>query len=119
MLAGHHQFRREPSQCLRCAERAPSLATEYGFTHWIASASITSGWGLATTGQLQNGISRLKQGLELWRKTGAQAELPRFLGLLTDAYLTANRVKEGLETVTSALGVMEKTNERFYEKKRT
>ena len=115
MLAGHHQFRRESSHCLRSAERALSLATEYSFTHWIASASITSGWGLATTGHLQEGISRSKQGLELWRKTGAQAELPRFLGLLTDAYLTANRIKEGLDSVAEALRVMEETNERFYE----
>ena len=46
---------------------------------------------------------------------GAQAELSRYLGLLTDAYLVADRIEEGLETVGAGLDVVKKTNERFYE----
>ncbi|MGE5305435.1 MAG: hypothetical protein ACM3TN_19170 [Alphaproteobacteria bacterium] len=115
MLAGHYQFRRQPGEAGQCAERALKAATDYGFTHWIAAASVTSGWSLAATGRVQEGIARINQGLELWKATGAKAELPRFTALLAEAYLLAGRVREGSQSVAEATSVMEQTNERFFE----
>jgi predicted ATPase len=115
MLAGHHQFRTQAQEALYRAESALKAATDYGFTHWIASASITSGWGLAATGHLQDGISRIKQGLKLWKSTGARAELPRFTALFAEACLLTGKITHGLQSIADAIDVMEETNERFYE----
>jgi len=76
---------------------------------------MTSGWGLAATEKLSEGIVRLNDGLKLWKATGARAELPRFTALSAEAYLLGGRVREGLQAIGDAMSVMEMTNERYYE----
>ena len=115
MLAGHYQFRGEPVEAHRCAEIALTAAEEFGFTHWIASASISSGWGLAAKGDTREGIGRIARGLELWKATGARAELPRFNALLAEVYLLAGDVQAGLQSLKDAQAAMQETDERFYE----
>src|SRR5262245_14503613 len=67
VLAGHEQ-----------AEATVVLATEQGFTQWVAMGTISRGWALAMQGQGEEGIAQVRQGIAAWRATGAELLAPFF-----------------------------------------
>lgn len=66
-------------------------------------------------GQGEEGIAPVRQGLAAYRETGAELNRPYFLGLLAEAYGTGGHVAEGLNVVTEALAVVDKTGEHLWE----
>jgi predicted ATPase len=119
MLGGNHQCRREASEAMKLAEEGIKSASEYGFSHWLAAGTMLKGWVLATLGQRDEGMSLLREGLKNWRAIGSKAETARFMYLLADTHLLANRVKAGLSLVDEALALVEETEDRFYQSELT
>jgi class 3 adenylate cyclase/predicted ATPase len=110
-----HQLRREGHLARERAEALITLSTEQGFPFWGAIGTIQCGWARAEQGQVEEGIAQIRQGMAAFGAIGAEANQPRFLALLAEAYGKAGQVEEGLAALAEALTVVDKTGERFYE----
>jgi len=110
-----HQLRREAHDTQACAEAMLSLAQEQGFSYFLAYGACYRGWALAQhTGQTQEGIAQLTQGLEAYRATGAEVARSLFLALLAEAHGTMGQSEVGLTALAEALTIMDKTGERVW-----
>jgi predicted ATPase len=110
-----HQFRREGQAAQERAEAAITLASEQGFSFWVAWGTLLRGWALAEQGRGEEGVTQIRQGLAAYRATGSEHQRPYWLALLAEAYSKVGQVEEGLTALTEALATVDKTGERFYE----
>jgi predicted ATPase len=109
------QMRREPEPCLRHAEATLALSDERGFHHHAAVGRILLGWALGVLGHHDEGVERLREGLEAHGTAGAEVDLPYFLGLLAEAEQTAGRVRDALAAVEEAIDSVGPNQSFFYE----
>jgi predicted ATPase len=101
-LAYLHQYRGEPAETLRWAERAMATADEHGFPIRAAQADILGGWARSAAGA-GDGTEQLRGGLATYLGTGAELDHPYYLGLLGDALGVAGDTAQGLEVVEQAI----------------
>jgi tetratricopeptide (TPR) repeat protein len=106
-----HHLRREPEQMLEHAEIATALATERGHAYQAAFATILLGWALAAIGRREDGLERLRDGLDAFRATGAGADGPYLLALLADA----SGGETGLAAAREALESVDPDRPFFYD----
>jgi class 3 adenylate cyclase/predicted ATPase len=111
-----YQFRQEWQTAQERAEEGVTLATEREFTSGpLAWGMVLRGWALSEQGQREEGITQIRQGMAAWRATGAEIGRTHFLALLAEAYGKAAQVEEGLQLLTEALELVDKSGECFYE----
>ncbi len=103
MSAAVHQCRGESQPTLELAREVVALAKEHDFPYWIAWGSVLEGWALATSGQVDEGVSRMHSGLAMYRDTGALLFEPSSLALLAEVYWHAGRIEEALDCTSRAL----------------
>jgi len=113
--AGVHQLRREVRPVQERTEAMMALATEQGFPVYLALGSIRQGWALAVQGQIEEGISQIRQGLDAWRAMGTEVWRPCWVSLLVEAYGKGEQVEEGLTVLAEALAAVDRSEERMYE----
>ena len=92
-----------------------ALATEQGFPLYLAQERIRRGWALAVQGQIEEGISQIRQGLDALRATGLEVWRPFWASLLVEAYGKGEQVEEGLTVLAEALATVNRSEERMYE----
>jgi predicted ATPase len=97
------------------AEAAVRLSTDKGLPFRVAMGTILRGWALAALGEREEGVARLRQGLEGWRATGAAISWSYYLGSLADAYARGAHAGEGLAVLFEALTCVDTTGERYAE----
>ncbi len=73
------------------------------------------GWAVAARGQVDMGITEMRQGLMSSHPTRAGARLSYFLALLAEAYGHTGQAEEGLSVLAESLDLVEKTGERTWE----
>jgi hypothetical protein len=73
------------------------------------------GWALVKGGRAEEGLARLRAGLDAYRAIGAKVYEPRWFALLADACLEAGRIEEGLWAVHEGLAAVEQTAARYSE----
>src|SRR5438093_4276794 len=110
-----HQLRRERPLTQEWAEAGITLAREQGFPQSLGQGAILQGWALAEQGQVEEGITQIRQGLATRQAIGAGSFDSYYLVLLAEAYGKGGQVEEGLAALAEALTVVDKTGERFYE----
>ena len=110
-----HKFRREEQATQEQAEAVMTLSTEQGFPLWSAQGAIQRGWALTEQGQGEEGIAQMQEGLDAWKATGAEVELPLFLAFLAEAYGKVGQEEKGLHVLTEALERVHRTGECFWE----
>src|SRR5262249_32792854 len=110
-----HQLRRERALTQEGAEAAITLAREHGFPVWLGLGSVLQGWARADQGQVEEGVTQIRQGLATDEAIGAGLNQSYFLVLLAEAHGKAGQAKEGLAALAEALTVVDNTGERFYE----
>ncbi len=115
LLSYIHQFCQERTVAQARAEEAVAICTQQGFALWLAWGLIIRGWALAETGQGEEGIAQIVQGLAAARATGADFFQTYFLALLAEAYRAVGQVTEALTVLAEALVQAEKMEERFWE----
>jgi predicted ATPase/class 3 adenylate cyclase len=96
-------------------EVAMSMATEHGFALVLGVGAIMRGWALVKEGDTEEGIGHVRQGIERYRATGAEVQLPHLLVPLIEAYTKIEQPDEGLDVLAEAEDLVEKTGERYYE----
>jgi predicted ATPase len=70
---------------------------------------------LAVEGRLEEGLTLMREGLAIWRGTGAGLAVPYYLSHLADAYLAAGDAAQALAAVAEGLALVERHDERNYE----
>jgi class 3 adenylate cyclase/predicted ATPase len=109
-------------QCLRDvptvheqAEAAVALATKLGFTQWEVAGMIMHGWALGMQGQSEEGRAQIRQGIAVWRATGAVLTIPFFCTLLAEVSAHLGHTADGLQALAEAHTLVEQHEERFWE----
>jgi predicted ATPase len=110
-----HQRRREGPAALRSAEAFLTLAQGQGFSFRAATGLIYRGWALADCGEVNEGITQIRAGLEALEETGAILARPYYLALLSEAYGKAEQIEVALQVLKQALTLAHMNDERFYE----
>jgi predicted ATPase len=108
------QYLREWPAVEGSAEAATAIATEHGFSFWLAGGLVMRGWALAEQGARADGIAQLRQGLTAWVATGSETYRTYFLALLAEALGREGKIEEGLGVLAEALGLMHSTGEGFH-----
>jgi predicted ATPase len=109
------QFRRDVSAVHEQAEATVTLSTEQGFTLWAAWGTSLRGWTLAIQGQDEDGVAQVRQGIAVWRATGAALGVPYFCTLLAEVSTHLGHTEDGLQALTEAHTLMEQQEERWWE----
>jgi adenylate cyclase len=88
---------------------------EHGLPDYLALATMLHGWALAKQGQAKEGIIKIRQALDPGHFFGGIFLRPYHLALLAEAQSQAGRFGEGLNTLTEALTISEKSEEHWYD----
>jgi class 3 adenylate cyclase/predicted ATPase len=113
MSAAVHQGLRQSELTEELAMNAVTIATENGFSYWIAWGTILRGWAIADKGNVEEGIAQLNEGLAAYRATGAELFRPYSLALLAETYGNAAKPNEGLECIDDAIANGRANNVHF------
>lgn len=105
------RYHRESRAAQAQAEALLTIATEHGFSQFIAHGAILKGWALAEQGSEEEGVALMRQGLAAMQTTGAELSRPWFLALLAEAYGKYGRFAEALEASAEALALVQRSNE--------
>jgi predicted ATPase len=97
-----HQWRGEVPLCRERAEAAFALASEQVLSFWSLNATVPSGWALVKEGRAEEGLARLRSGLDAFRAMGARMAHLFSLPLFLEACLLAGRIEEGLSAASDA-----------------
>ena len=97
------------------AEEAIAIATEQNIALVQAVGPIMLGWALVRRGQEVDGASKIRQGVEAYRDTGAVFQLPHLMVPLAEAARAHGQPAEGLDVLADALAKVESTGERYLE----
>jgi class 3 adenylate cyclase/tetratricopeptide (TPR) repeat protein len=94
-------------------EALASLASERGFLFWSAQAMYLRGKVLVAEGRIAEGITELRGGAASVEMTGGVAGIWKLS--LAEAYWKIGRLEEGLDAISQALDLMNRTGLRFLE----
>ena len=109
-----YQLRRDVPAVYEHAEATVALATEQGFTHWVALGTSLRGWALALQGQREAGITQVRQGMAAWQATGAVIAVPFLYTLLAEVYAHLGHTAAGLQALAEAHTLVEQHEERWW-----
>jgi serine/threonine protein kinase/predicted ATPase len=113
MIGGAIAYEAEELEVARdVSDRAVSIATENGFPLMLSVSDCISGWAAARHGEVQVGIARIQEGLNLIRSIGAMLTYPYYVRCLAEAYLLSGQLAEGLAAVDSGLELTETNLDR-------
>jgi predicted ATPase len=110
-----HQLRGEVTNCCKRAEAALAVATEQVLPFYAARAETLVGWALVKKGEADEGLARLRAGINGGHAVGTRVWRLPWLALLAEACLATARIEEGLSGLGEALAETEETAARFYE----
>jgi class 3 adenylate cyclase/DNA-binding winged helix-turn-helix (wHTH) protein/predicted ATPase len=115
VVAMASQFRRDVPSVYEHAEATVALSTAQGFTQWAALGTSLCGWALAMQGQGEEGMALVRQGITVYRATGAALFVPYFSALRADICDHLGYTADGLQVLAEAHTLMEQQEERWWE----
>jgi hypothetical protein len=90
------------------------LSTRQNFAIWLPIGAILRGWARSASGDTDEGIRWIQDGIEDTRAAGAMVVLPYFLAGKAEALHLADRTSEALEALSEAEAVVERSGERWW-----
>jgi class 3 adenylate cyclase/predicted ATPase len=112
LAAAFHLDRRDVQRTECLARDAVALATEHGFAYWRATGCLWWGWALVQRRDIENGLAQIQQSLAQFRARGDVQTIPHALTVLAAVHGQVGEPQKGLEALSEALGMLERTNER-------
>jgi predicted ATPase len=85
---------------------AIDLSRHQGYEFRAVTASILRGWARVELGAIDEGLLELRTGIDGYVASGAEINLPYFIGLLADARLRAGQLAGCVQTVDTALAAI-------------
>ncbi|WGD52876.1 BTAD domain-containing putative transcriptional regulator [Bradyrhizobium sp. CB1650] len=113
--AALHLFRCDEKAAFDALEEATAIATQQGFSYWLAHCTMLRGHVLVTRGEATKGLALARKGCEDLKATGALIFETWDLSLLANCCEHAGRPDEAFDLLTRALDIAETRNERFVE----
>jgi class 3 adenylate cyclase/predicted ATPase len=110
-----HHLRREVPQAKRAAESNVSLSTEQANVFILGCSMVEEGWAIAHEGDHAGGVTRIIEGMDVCRSSGATLEFPHCWAALADACRAGGRIEEGLDAVSAGLAQARETAALFNE----
>jgi predicted ATPase/class 3 adenylate cyclase len=110
-----HQFRREARLVRHRAEAELALVSDRSFQFGLGMGTIMRGWALAEEGNAVEGIADMTQGLDAWRRSGAELARPHFDTLLAEVHGRAGQAETGIRLADEALATARAAGEVYYE----
>ena len=98
----------------RLASELIELSTRQNFALWLPIGAVLRGWARSASGDTDEGISWIENGIEDYRATGSIAMLPYFLALKAEVLHLAGRTSESLEAIREAEALGERSEERWW-----
>lgn len=99
----------------RHAEELVALSMEFGF-RWLGAGLIRIGW---STAMLEpeglRGERELLEGIGIWQGASAGVSMPYWKARHADLLRQHRRTKEALQAIEQGMGIMQMTNERWFE----
>jgi predicted ATPase len=92
-------FRKDVDAFLTRCEEGLVIAQEQSLGALVAWGPWFQGWALAQQGQLEEGITRMRQGIAGWHAVGAGLAMPYCRTFLAEFLGLAGRPEEGLEEI--------------------
>jgi class 3 adenylate cyclase/predicted ATPase len=96
------------------ANRAIAIASEHGFLHWKHQATILQGWALSEFGQMEQGLSQIRTGLDGYEALDSWLASCWFRSMLASAYGRAGSPEAALRTLDGAQAIAERTGDHFF-----
>ena len=115
LAAWLNQYRGDATMVRKHADAAIDLARTHDFAQWRAIGTMFSAWSVAALDDPEAGRTMLARGIEGFRRTGSELNLPHFLSLLADAHLRAGDPQAGLAVIEEALATAAKNDDRVWE----
>jgi predicted ATPase len=109
-ILGH--CKRNPAEMERFSSGLIELSTRQNFPYWLVVGSIFRGWARSASGNTEEGISWIDDGIRDRRASGSILGIPLFLALKAEALYLANRTREALEAIDEAEAIAERSEER-------
>jgi tetratricopeptide (TPR) repeat protein len=99
----------------KLAEEEAALGAEQGFQLWHALGTLHKAGGLFLQGRRDDALPLLLKGVSAFRATGAEIRVPRYLGMLVDAYTRLGQFEDARKALEESLAVAEKNDDRTHE----
>jgi class 3 adenylate cyclase/predicted ATPase len=113
-LAGALVLCRDAQAARLVSDRVMSLASEYGFSTWLAGGQMLEGWTLVELGDVNPGIDKLRASIDALEATASTwVHFARYL--LSEALGNVGQPERALEMVDEMLGQIAGTRGRWYE----
>jgi predicted ATPase len=109
---GHYE--RNPAEVERVASDLIELSTRQNFQYWLVLGSIFLGWARSASGDTEEGIPWIEQGIRDIRPTGGVLNMPYLLALKAEALHLADRTSEALESIAEAQVLVERFEDRCW-----
>lgn len=109
------QFDRDYEAAKLSAGETMAFCQEQSHAFWLASAIVVRGWARALTGEIEEGLEELRQGIALYEMIGCGVVRPMWLGLLAEALLEAGRPDEAEEEIGRGFEAASTNKERISE----
>jgi class 3 adenylate cyclase/tetratricopeptide (TPR) repeat protein len=98
-----HHIRRDPQQVEAFVTRVLPLLSEGGSAVAIANAMMLRAWARVISGDIENGLAIMRDGLAAWRQTGSAFRIPERLARAAETYRLADRPDEAMTLIAEAL----------------
>jgi len=92
-----------------------AFSSEHDFTQFVARGTFMRGSMLAAQGQVEEGLTQLRQSIDTYLAEGTGVLRPVFLSGLAAAHGTVGQIDEGLALLTEALAIVDETGVRLNE----
>ena len=106
------RYERNPAEVERLASDLIELSTAQNFAFWLACGEVSRGWARSASGDTDQGIASIDDGIRDYRATGSILITPCWLVLKAEALHLANRTSEALAAIAEAEAVAQRTEER-------
>jgi len=110
-----HVRRREPVEGQKYLDALRALATEQGFSFFLAQGTFLHGWARAEQQSREEGTAQMRRALADYQATGAEMGRPSHLVLLAETLAKSGHLDEALAEWENARVAIDKTGERTYE----
>jgi DNA-binding SARP family transcriptional activator/tetratricopeptide (TPR) repeat protein len=97
------------------ADELVTLSKEASFTGYLATGTSFRGQALAMSGQIQEGIEQIRQGMAMNASLDVTWGFIGNLRALAQIYASTGQVEKGLQTLDEAVALVEKHSERNWE----
>ncbi len=106
------RYERDPAEVERLASDLIELSTVQNFAFWLACGEVSRGWARSASGDTDQGIASINDGIRDYRATGSILIMPCWLVLKAEALHLANRTSDALSALAEAEAVAQRTEER-------